>query len=113
MGRGHLSDQILPQRWSLPVPGECIVGPGGVGIVQADAGLRSWGGGVLGVSGGGDGGHHHARFWVQAQVVRAQWRVQVQAGPGGVQGHGQAFSALSSGLTETLLPTPEDRMQES
>ena len=80
---------------------------------RADAGVRSQGGGVLGVSGGGDGGHSHARFWAQAQAVRAQWRVQVQAGPGRVQGHGQAFSALSSGLTETLFPTPEDRMQVS
>ena len=56
---------------------------------RADAGLGSGSGRVLGVNGGGDGGHSHAHFWAQAQVVRAQWRVQVQASPGMVQWPGQ------------------------
>lgn len=65
------------------------------------------------MSGGGDGSHSHAHFWAQAQVVRAQWRVQVQAGPGGVQWPGQAFSTLLSGIMERPLPSPEGRMQGS
>lgn len=70
------------------------------GQLRADAGLGSRSGRVLGVNGGGDGGHSHAHFWAQAQVVRAQWRVQVQASPGMVQWPGQAFSTLLSGIME-------------
>lgn len=136
MGRGHLSDRILPQRSRLPRPRQARgEASGDLGAAQADgkpaqgrcvqhrqvgvspradAGGGSQRGGVR----GGGGGCGWKRGWrAQPRPVSGSGQ-RLLEGSGGsgqragrlqqVQGHSQPFSALSLGSVRTLFPAPED-----
>lgn len=92
MGRGHLSDRLLPQRSRLPRPRQARgEASGGLGAAQADGELaqgrcvqhrqvgvspRADAGGGSQRGGEGMEGTASACFWERAEAVRGKWRVR-------------------------------------